>query len=70
MRSRPLDLLLENTAGQGSCLGYTFEQLAFMLDGVDANDRVGICLDTCHAFAAGYEINTVDGFAAMRSECE
>jgi len=59
-------LLLENTAGQGSCLGHTFEQLAYMLDGVQQADRVGICLDTCHAFAAGYEINTEAGFSDMR----
>ncbi|MGI9472766.1 MAG: deoxyribonuclease IV [Rubripirellula sp.] len=63
-------LLLENTAGQGSCLGHTFDQLAFMLDGIDDNQRVGICLDTCHAFAAGYEINTADGFQAMRKEID
>jgi deoxyribonuclease-4 len=61
-------LLLENTAGQGSCLGHQVEQLAFMLDGIDSNDRVGICLDTCHAFAAGYEINTNSGFAVMMKE--
>jgi deoxyribonuclease-4 len=61
-------LLLENTAGQGSCLGYTLEQLAFLLDGINANDRLGICFDTCHAFAAGYEINTRRGFDAMRKE--
>lgn len=63
-------LLLENTAGQGSCLGHTFDQLAFMLDGIHSNDRVGICFDTCHAFAAGYEINTDSGFAAMRKEID
>jgi deoxyribonuclease-4 len=61
-------LLLENTAGQGSCLGHQFDQLAFMLDGIDSADRVGICLDTCHAFAAGYEINSSSGFAEMMSE--
>lgn len=61
-------LLLENTAGQGTCLGHTFDQLAFMLDGVGDDQRVGICMDTCHAFAAGYEINVADGFAAMSKE--
>ena len=59
-------LLLENTAGQGTCLGHELEQLAFMLDGVDDFDRVGICLDTCHAFAAGYDIRTQSGFQEMR----
>ncbi len=61
-------LLLENTAGQGTCLGHTVEQLAFMLDGIGDDQRIGICLDTCHAFAAGYEINTADGFSAMSRE--
>lgn len=63
-------LLLENTAGQGSCLGHTFKQLAFMIDGIDAHERVGICLDTCHAFAAGYEINTEAGFQSTRQEID
>lgn len=63
-------LLLENTAGQGSCLGYTFKQLAHMINGIDCGQRVGICLDTCHAFAAGYEINTEAGFTEMRKEID
>jgi deoxyribonuclease-4 len=49
-------LLLETTAGQGSNLGYTFEQLAYMMDKVEDKSRVGVCLDTCHIFAAGYPI--------------
>jgi len=49
-------LLLETTAGQGSNLGYTFEQLAYMIDRVEDKNRVGVCLDTCHIFAAGYPI--------------
>jgi len=49
-------LLLETTAGQGSNLGYSFEQLAYMIDRVDDKSRVGVCLDTCHIFAAGYPI--------------
>ena len=61
-------LLLENTAGQGSCLGHSLEQLAFMVDGIGQPDRVGICLDTCHAYAAGYEINTQAGFNEMLSK--
>jgi len=63
-------LLLENTAGQGSCLGYTFEQLAFMIDRIDNAERVGVCFDTCHAFAAGYQINAADGFREMRKEVD
>ena len=50
----PVRVLLENTAGQGSCLGHRLEHLAAIRDRVAAPDRVGICLDTCHAFAAGY----------------
>ncbi|NNE01095.1 MAG: deoxyribonuclease IV [Pirellulaceae bacterium] len=61
-------LLLENTAGQGSCLGHTIEQLAFLIDAIDDEQRVGICFDTCHAFAAGYAINTASGFASMKQQ--
>jgi deoxyribonuclease-4 len=48
--------LLENTAGQGTCLGRRFEQLAAILDGVQDTERLGVCFDTCHAFAAGYPL--------------
>ncbi|MHB0956331.1 MAG: deoxyribonuclease IV [Pirellulaceae bacterium] len=50
--------LLENTAGQGSCLGWRFEQLGALLDGVQIPERLGVCFDTCHAFAAGYPLAT------------
>lgn len=50
--------LLENTAGQGTCLGYRFEHLAAILDRVKSPERLGICFDTCHAFAAGYPMET------------
>ena len=49
-------LCLEATAGQGSNLGYTFEQLAHIIDGVDNEAQMGVCLDTCHIFAAGYPV--------------
>jgi len=55
--------LIENTAGQGSVLGYTFEQLRAMLEGVAEPARIGFCLDTCHAFAAGYDIRTPETYA-------
>jgi deoxyribonuclease-4 len=61
-------LLLENTAGQGTCLGHTVEHLARLIDGIDAGQRIGVCLDTCHAFAAGYEINTKRGFKEFCKE--
>lgn len=51
-----LKLLLETTAGQGTNLGYTFEQLKWIIDRAKQPDRVGVCLDTCHIFAAGYDI--------------
>jgi deoxyribonuclease-4 len=50
-------LLLETTAGQGSNLGHSFEQLAYMMDKVEDKNRIGVCLDTCHIFAAGYPIS-------------
>ncbi|MFM7845715.1 MAG: deoxyribonuclease IV [Planctomycetota bacterium] len=51
-------ILLENTAGQGSCLGWRFEHLADMIHGARHPDRLGVCFDTCHAFAAGYPLAT------------
>lgn len=54
--------LLETTAGQGSSLGYRFEQLAAILAQVERAERLGICLDTCHVFAAGYDIRTPRGY--------
>lgn len=56
VRRGQAELLLENTAGQGSCLGWRFEQLAAILAGVRRADRLGVCFDTCHAFAAGYPL--------------
>ena len=54
--------LLENTAGQGTNLGYRFEQIAAILDRVRAPERIGVCFDTCHAFAAGYPIRERKGY--------
>ena len=54
--------VLENTAGQGSNLGYTFEQLAYIIDKVNDKSRVGVCIDTAHTLAAGYNIKTPEGF--------
>ncbi|HVR37864.1 MAG TPA: deoxyribonuclease IV [Thermoanaerobaculia bacterium] len=60
--------LLETSAGQGSCIGCTFEELGRILALVDDQERVGICVDTCHVFAAGYDIRTRDGYARMTDE--
>ncbi len=55
-------IVLENTAGQGSNLGYKFEQLAYIIDKVKNKDRIGVCLDTCHMFAAGYDIRDAEAY--------
>lgn len=54
--------VIENTAGQGSNLGNTFEQLAYIIDRVEDKNRVGVCIDTCHTFAAGYDLATEEGY--------
>jgi deoxyribonuclease-4 len=58
----PVQILLENTAGQGSCLGHRFEHLADILEKMKDPERAGVCLDTCHMFAAGYDIRTREGY--------
>ena len=57
-----VDLLLENTAGQGSSVGHSFEQLATIIGHCKRPDRLGICLDTAHALAAGYDLQTEEGY--------
>ncbi len=54
--------VLENTAGQGTNLGFRFEQLAAIIDRVEDKSRVGVCIDTCHAYTSGYDIKTEAGF--------
>jgi deoxyribonuclease-4 len=63
-------VLLETTAGQGSALGWRFEQLEEMIDRTKAPERLGVCLDTCHLFAAGYDFRDADGYAAMIEEMD
>ncbi len=60
--------LLENTAGQGSTLGWRFEQLEAILDRVAEPERLGVCIDTCHTFAAGYPLDTKEQYDAMVGE--
>ncbi|MGQ9489153.1 MAG: deoxyribonuclease IV [Anaerolineae bacterium] len=60
--------LLETTAGQGTVLGYTFDQLKMMAEGVHEPERIGFCLDTCHIFVAGYDIRTPETYAATMAE--
>jgi deoxyribonuclease IV len=58
-------ILLETTAGQGSSIGSTFQELGTILNLAHYNNRLGVCLDTCHVFAAGYDFTTEDGYASM-----
>ena len=62
--------VIENTAGQGSNLGFQFAQIARIIEGVNDKSRVGVCIDTCHAFAAGYDLALPDGFDACFDEFE
>jgi deoxyribonuclease-4 len=61
-RSRTM-VVLEHTAGQGTSLGATFEQLATIIQSMKAEHRVGVCLDTCHLLASGYDISSAEGYA-------
>lgn len=54
--------VIENTAGQGTNMGFRFEHLAEMIEQVDQKDRVGVCIDTAHAYAGGYDLSTKEGF--------
>ncbi|MCG7870654.1 MAG: deoxyribonuclease IV [Candidatus Thiodiazotropha lotti] len=58
-QSQGVTAVIENTAGQGSTLGYCFEHLAEIIDRVEDKSRVGVCLDTCHTFVAGYDLRSV-----------
>lgn len=62
--------VIENTAGQGSNLGYAFWHLAYIIDRVEDKSRVGVCLDTCHSFAAGYDLSTKQGCDEVFAEFE
>lgn len=55
--------VIESTAGQGSNLGFRFEHLASIIEQVDDKSRIGVCVDTCHTFAAGYDLATPEGYA-------
>nr|WP_315084771.1 deoxyribonuclease IV [uncultured Campylobacter sp.] len=61
-------LVLENTAGQGSNLGYDFAQLAYVIDKISNKDRIGVCIDTCHAFAAGYDLRSQQAYERTMRE--
>ena len=63
-------ILLENTSGMGSSLGYNFEQLKFIIDNTGYPERIGICFDTCHAFAAGYDLSEEEGLENTITELD
>lgn len=69
-RTRGVTAVVENTAGQGSNVGYSFEQLATILSLVKDQSRVGVCIDTCHAFAAGYDLRTAEACDKTFAELE
>ncbi len=61
-KTKGVTAVIENTAGQGSNLGFEFEQLAFIIENIEDKSRVGVCFDTCHGFVAGYDLRTANGF--------
>lgn len=63
-KTKGVSAIIENTAGQGSNLGFKFEHLRFIIDHVEDKSRVGVCIDTCHSFAAGYDLSTEASFRA------
>ena len=69
-QTRGVTAVIENTAGQGSTLGYRFEHLAQIIDGVEDRSRLGVCLDTCHTFVAGYDLRTSEACEQTFAEFE
>ncbi len=68
-RGQRVRIVLENTAGGGASIGRSLEELARVIEAVREQDRVGVCLDTCHLFAAGYDIRSRAGYRATIAEC-
>ncbi|MBT3877810.1 MAG: deoxyribonuclease IV [Candidatus Scalindua sp.] len=69
-KTKGVSAIIENTAGQGTNMGFRFEHLAAIIDNVDDKDRVGVCLDPCHTFTAGYDLRTKKAFKATMDEFE
>ena len=69
-KTKGVSAIIENTAGQGTNMGYRFDHLAAIIDSVEDKDRVGVCLDTCHTFTAGYDLRTKKAFKATMDEFE
>ena len=69
-KTKGVSAIIENTAGQGTNMGFRFEHLAAIIEDVEDKDRVGVCLDTCHTFTAGYDLRTKKAFKATMDEFE
>ena len=69
-KTRGVTAVIENTAGQGSNLGFAFEHLAYLIERGEDKSRVGVCIDTCHAFAAGYDLRTAEACDKTFAELE
>jgi deoxyribonuclease-4 len=69
-KTKGVSAIIENTAGQGTNMGFMFEHLATIIDNVDDKKRVGVCLDTCHTFTAGYDLRTKKAFKITMDEFE
>ncbi|MBJ2110372.1 deoxyribonuclease IV [Proteus terrae] len=69
-KTKNVTAVIENTAGQGTNLGYRFEHLAAIIDGVEDKSRVGVCIDTCHTFVAGYDLRTIEDCEKTFAEFE
>lgn len=67
-KTKGVTAVIENTAGQGTNLGYRFDHLKYIIDRVDDKSRVGVCIDTCHAFTSGYDLSDEAGFNKVFSE--
>ncbi len=63
-------ILLETTAGQGNCIGHRFEQLAEIMDRCKSREHLGVCLDTCHVFAAGYDLRSAEAYEQTMAELQ
>lgn len=59
-KTKGVTAVIENTAGQGTNLGHTFEQIAYIMDHVEDKSRVGVCIDTCHSFSGGYDLSNAE----------
>ncbi|MGL4393502.1 MAG: deoxyribonuclease IV, partial [Fusobacteriaceae bacterium] len=69
-QTKNIKVVIENTAGQGSNLGYRFEHIGKIISMIEDKTRIGVCLDTCHTLAAGYDIKTKSGYEATMKEFE